>query len=152
VTRRRDAAPGTNRGARPGRRRASRQPSEDAMKSNHVSIGRAARCAGFVLLQSLATAYALAMNPLYAEDFRAYPDADPAARLERLFWDCERAAVTGMSLDDGLLCAEITEEFKKDRFGGDFDALLAYWRARKPHEVSTAVEQAGVAGGSDMVP
>ena len=122
------------------------------MTYNHLSIGRAARCAGLVSLQSLAIALALATAPASADELGAYPDPEPATQLERLFWNCERAAVSGMSLDDGMLCAEITEQFKHARFGGDFDALLAYWRERKPAEVPGAAEQATIVAGSDMTP
>ncbi len=62
------------------------------------------------------------------------------------FWDCERAAVRGMSLDDGLICAEISEEFKHARFGGDFDALLAYWHERKAAEVAELALVDGAGG------
>jgi len=141
------------------------------MTNLKLSICRAAYRAGALSLQAVALALALGAGPARADELGAFPDPEPAEQLERAFWDCERAAVAGMSLDDGLICAEITEEFKRVRFGGDFDTLLAYWRDRKPAEVAelasvveevvieeVAVEEMAIEGvaievaGSDMVP
>ena len=83
-----------------------------------------------------------------ADELGAFPDLEPAEKLERAFWDCERAAVAGMSLDDGLVCAE---ELKRALFGNDFDALLAYWQAHKAEQVGEPEQRLEVAG-ADMVP
>jgi hypothetical protein len=52
--------------------------------------------------------------------------------LERAFWRCDHAATRGL-LDAGttMECSVATEAFKARRFGGDFAALLAWWRANK---------------------
>lgn len=52
--------------------------------------------------------------------------------LERAFWQCDHATTTG-ALDGGAAaqCSVVTEAFKARRFGGDFQALLAWWRANK---------------------
>lgn len=57
--------------------------------------------------------------------------AGPEA-LEREFWRCDHAATQGM-LDGGaaMQCSVATEAFKQRRFGGDFGAMLAWWRANK---------------------
>jgi hypothetical protein len=105
------------------------------------------RAAAAMSLQAAALAFTSGASS--ADELGAFLAPQPASQLELAFWDCERAAARGMSLDDGLLCAEISEEFKRERFGGDFDALLAYWTARKPFEV---LPQPIEVAGSDMVP
>jgi hypothetical protein len=55
--------------------------------------------------------------------------------LERAFWRCDHAA-THDALDSGTAmdCSIATEAFKARRFGGDFAAMLAWWRANKDTE------------------
>ncbi len=52
--------------------------------------------------------------------------------LERAFWRCDHAATHG-TLDGGtaMECSVATEAFKARRFGGDFAAMLAWWRTNK---------------------
>lgn len=52
--------------------------------------------------------------------------------LERAFWRCDHAATQGL-LDGGaaMECSVATEAFKTRRFGGDFAAMLAWWRVHK---------------------
>lgn len=58
-----------------------------------------------------------------------------SARLEQLFWDCDaRATREALSAGDGALCASLTDELKLRLFDGDFDQLLAWWRAGKAAE------------------
>jgi hypothetical protein len=52
--------------------------------------------------------------------------------LERAFWHCDHAATTGaLHGSEAMACSVATEVFKARRFGGDFAALLAWWRANK---------------------
>ena len=62
-------------------------------------------------------------------------DEIPVAELERAFWRCDYEA-TQRALDVGTAaqCGEIAEAFKARRFGGDFGALLAWWRHHKDAE------------------
>jgi hypothetical protein len=65
--------------------------------------------------------------------------------LERAFWRCDHAATQG-ALDSATAvdCSIATEALKARRFGGDFSAMLAWWRERKDdeHRLLTAATQA----------
>lgn len=58
--------------------------------------------------------------------------ASASTTLESAFWACDHAA-TRRPLDSGdaLACSVATEELKRVRFGGDFDAMLAWWQRSK---------------------
>jgi hypothetical protein len=52
--------------------------------------------------------------------------------LERAFWRCDHAATTGvLHSGEAMACSVASEAFKARRFGGDFAALLVWWRANK---------------------
>lgn len=55
--------------------------------------------------------------------------------LERAFWRCDHAATQGL-LDSAAAmdCSVVFETLKAQRFGGDFGAMLAWWRERKDGE------------------
>ena len=55
--------------------------------------------------------------------------------LERAFWRCDHAATQGV-LDSATAadCSTATEALKARRFGGNFSAMLAWWRERKDDE------------------
>ena len=56
------------------------------------------------------------------------PDVD----LEELFWHCDYAASTGIvDADERAACGAVTDQFRLERFGGDFEQLLQWWRANK---------------------
>jgi len=58
-----------------------------------------------------------------------------AEALERTFWICDYVASTRrmqfVSLD---LCAAITDLIKTEKFGGDYEEMVEWWRERKPAE------------------
>lgn len=58
--------------------------------------------------------------------------ASASTTLESAFWACDHAA-TRRPLDSGdaVACSVATEELKRVRFGGDFDAMLAWWQRSK---------------------
>jgi hypothetical protein len=57
------------------------------------------------------------------------------ADVERLFWSCDYVATTrGVDSAPVDVCSAATEELKNIRFGGDFMALLEWWRGNKPAE------------------
>jgi hypothetical protein len=75
---------------------------------------------------------------------------DPAKRdldqLERLFWICDHAASTeGVTGVEGIACGEATEQVRVRKFGGNFEAMLVWWRENKG-----AMQQA--LGGPKMRP
>lgn len=62
----------------------------------------------------------------------------PADELEAAFWDCEYLAIRGyLDLDIGAACSEIYEQLKAEKFGGDFERLLLWWREHKESELSS---------------
>ncbi len=81
---------------------------------------------------------ALASSPVLAEQQVCRPDS-PArvedmslAQLEEAFWACDHAAtVGGVSATPVSLCAVVTAELKKQKFDGDYDGLLDWWRLNK---------------------
>jgi hypothetical protein len=83
------------------------------------------------------------------ESVRAPAPAAMPADLERAFWLCDYAGTTG-SVDTGtaMACSTITEELKIQKFNGDFDAMLAWWRENKPGE-HQAIEAAGRASAGN---
>jgi hypothetical protein len=70
----------------------------------------------------------LASTAVAAQDMRI-------EALERTFWRCDHAATQGL-LDAGAAmdCSVATEALKVRKFGGDFGAMLAWWRERKDAE------------------
>lgn len=55
--------------------------------------------------------------------------------LEKAFWVCDWAATTSR-IDDqqAIVCGKITTELTEQKFGGDFDKLVAWWRENKVSE------------------
>ena len=63
------------------------------------------------------------------------PVALQLAEVERLFWSCDYVATTrGVDSAPVDVCSAATEELKNAKFGGDFMALLEWWRGNKPLE------------------
>jgi hypothetical protein len=62
-----------------------------------------------------------------------------SSELEKAFWKCDYVVTTsGMGLGEGAWCAEISEELKRRKFGGDFQAMLAWWQQNKAAEYRIA--------------
>jgi hypothetical protein len=89
-----------------------------------------------------------------ADEYLEFPDRDDVARLEAEFWQCERTAASiGMGFDEGLLCAELTERLKRERFNGSFDDMLLWWNAGKAASLGApAGSSSGESDTSEMVP
>ncbi|HSB24274.1 MAG TPA: hypothetical protein VLE94_14345 [Burkholderiaceae bacterium] len=65
-------------------------------------------------------------------DLSAQLDSLAADRLQIEFLACSRAAeVHPLSPGDGALCAATQDAVKHRVFGGDFNALLAWWRLHR---------------------
>ena len=57
------------------------------------------------------------------------------ADLEKAYWDCDFATTqTMLGGDEAMYCSQIFEKLKADKFGGDFDKFMAYWRENKKRE------------------
>jgi hypothetical protein len=69
--------------------------------------------------------------------------------LERSFWACDYAATVAL-LDSGTAgaCSAIVEDFRKARFSGDFDAMLAWWRQHKDAAHRALGEARGARSGA----
>ena len=57
---------------------------------------------------------------------------EPLVVLERTYLRCARVSAQRlMALDEAAVCSTASEALLKRRFGGDFAALLAWWRLRR---------------------
>jgi hypothetical protein len=73
------------------------------------------------------------------------------AELERAFWVCDHAATQVMlDFEPALRCSHVTEDLRRLRFGGDFAAMLAWWREHKAarHAALQAADAARAAQGA----
>ena len=85
----------------------------------------------------LAGTAALAAPALAAEPAPLAAHGEPYALedLERAFWYCDYIATTkGVLAAPMGACRFATEELKNAKFGGDFNALLVWWRDNKREE------------------
>jgi hypothetical protein len=56
-------------------------------------------------------------------------------QLEHAFWACDHmASAKGVSATPASFCAVVTAELKKQKFGGDYEGLLDWWRLNKVAE------------------
>jgi hypothetical protein len=83
--------------------------------------------------------------------------AAPAApaTVESAFWDCDAMASAHL-VDPGTAahCSVITEELRRGRFNGDFDAMLAWWRLGKvaaQDAIAAGAESRGAPAGTGSV-
>jgi len=66
----------------------------------------------------------------------------PLRDLERAYLECDRLTATGYAdVETYVRCAQVGEELLWRGHGGDFDGLIAWWRARR---LPDAVAQADV--------
>jgi hypothetical protein len=102
---------------------------------------------GRTLINALVCVFALAAAGVYCESASAQQlplsrhatHATPVklgpAELEKAFWICDYTATTrGVYAAPIELCSAVTDEFKHERFGGDFGLLLEWWQQNKPAE------------------
>lgn len=55
--------------------------------------------------------------------------------IEKAFWICDYVASTrGMQFVSLDLCAAITDLIKTEKFGGDYEEMVEWWREQKPAE------------------
>lgn len=89
-------------------------------------------CLSAWVLVSTAVAQTPATAPAVEPPPAQRLDADDLPSLEREFWRCDHAA-TRTLLDGGtaMQCGIVIEALEARRFGGDFTAMLAGWRAHK---------------------
>ena len=64
-----------------------------------------------------------------SEELSAAPDL---SELERAYWACDyTVSIRRVDMATGIACVSISDELKARKFGGDFHALLAWWRDHK---------------------
>lgn len=69
------------------------------------------------------------------------------AETEEFYWDCEFAAVQGaIDLDEAAMCSEAYERLKAERFNGDFDLFLVWWKENKEREFSSRMKRGRLRG------
>jgi hypothetical protein len=81
---------------------------------------------------------ALAMHPVHAQSARsdatAFPKNLATAELKRVFLVCDLASSRArLALHDAAQCSMVYEELKQRAFDGDYEKLLAWWRAQRSH-------------------
>ena len=70
---------------------------------------------------------AAALEPATAQTVRL-----SGADLEKAFWVCDYTATEkGINATPIDLCSGVTEDLKNEKFEGDFDELLKWWRQNK---------------------
>ena len=76
---------------------------------------------------------------------QGHGSAAKIAELEKGFWICDYVGTTrGVEGSHGVTCGANFEELKDTKFGGDFDALVQWWRVNKAAQ-HKARESAGSA-------
>ncbi|MBA3254348.1 MAG: hypothetical protein M3496_05550 [Pseudomonadota bacterium] len=76
---------------------------------------------------------------------KGHGSAAKIAELEKGFWVCDYIGTTrGTEGPYGVTCGANFEELKQTRFGGDFDALVEWWRVNKAAQ-HKALESVGSA-------
>lgn len=124
-----------------------------SLSSTFIAVGKCGPSArtgsspAAVLIGSLFAAAVIAL-PAYAatqhsdvnfeEDFpcamtiETNGSVSEADELEKAFWVCDHAATTrGVDVTDAITCGKVTEEFKRIKFGGDFEKMVDWWRLNK---------------------
>jgi hypothetical protein len=62
-------------------------------------------------------------------------DMARSAELEKAFWVCDYTATTrGVYAAPIELCSAVTDQLKREKFGGDFGQMLEWWQQNKPAE------------------
>ena len=57
--------------------------------------------------------------------------------MKRMYLWCDRAAISGQLNTDGIMqCSIVYEELKRRAFGGDFDKMLAWFKANATVQIA----------------
>jgi hypothetical protein len=100
-------------------------------------------------LKAAACALALVAPAAYCDDLMepvslTEPMAARLAVLEKAFWVCDYVATTsGVGAAPVELCSTVTDALKNEKFAGDFEHLLEWWKQNKAaqHEELARVAQ-----------
>ena len=81
-----------------------------------------------LLFSAAAPAQTAALAPPQRNDV-AYLEKLPEADLKTIYLSCARASSERLlSLGEMIQCSTAADVLKRRSFGGDFDAMLAWWR------------------------
>lgn len=59
-------------------------------------------------------------------------DAMPLSKVEVVHWDCDYMATVNMlDFGEAAICSAAFERIKAEKFGGDFNKMLAWWKENK---------------------
>ena len=88
------------------------------------------RCSAYALAMTVAGVGS--MSPGSGAHAQETNHARALSDLERAFWICDYTATTRrVDMATALACGSINADLKDRKFGGDYDALLAWWRLNK---------------------
>lgn len=101
------------------------------------------RCVGAACFVLAAAAGANDLSTWRERDtMRAHIEGLPDPDLERLFLRCSRESSERlMGFGEAAVCSFGFEALKKRKFGGDFNAMLAWWRLHRDLPQDTRVLQ-----------
>jgi hypothetical protein len=78
---------------------------------------------------------ALSLGSVHAQSTQTstpFPKHLTTTDLKRVFLACDKASSTArLALHDAVQCSMVYEELKARAFDGDYDKLLAWWRAHR---------------------
>ncbi|VTU22441.1 hypothetical protein H6CHR_01789 [Variovorax sp. PBL-H6] len=105
------------------------------MKTSQLMLGAAAAALALMAaLPSPAPAHAQAPD-------RRHLASVSVEALQRTYLECDRVAThTLLDLGSAAHCSMVGEELKHRVFDGDFDRLIAWWRANKGDSVEAVAE------------
>ena len=62
-------------------------------------------------------------------------DGPRVSQLEKAFWVCDYVATTrGIHATHTDLCSTVTDELRKEKFGGSYQQMIDWWQQNKPAE------------------
>lgn len=65
----------------------------------------------------------------------------PLIEVERIFWDCDfQSRQRMLAFEDACICSVMFERLKAEKFNGEFDRLLEWWRINKEREYAARAE------------
>ena len=87
-----------------------------------------------LLIPAAAPAQTAALAPPQRQEV-AYLEKLPEAALKTMYLTCARVSSERLlSFDEAIQCSTAAEILKRRSFGGDFNALLAWWRQHRDEQ------------------
>ena len=87
-----------------------------------------------LLFPAAAPAQTAAVAPPQSHEV-AYLEKLPDTTLKTMYLSCARVSSQRLlSLDEAIRCSTAADVLKRRSFGGDFDAMLAWWRRHRDEQ------------------